>query len=208
MLNNLKNKILDAKNELNYLEKQYAKLHNDLEEEKTNYEYIEEAQIFLQTVAKKTQSKLSFHISDFVSNALETIWGEEAYTFKLDFIEKRNKTEVEMFLVDDNGIIGLKDLNSLRTGGGILDIIAFALRISLWSLQKNKEKLIILDQPFTNLDSEHLPLANLLLKEVNEKLGIQFLIINHNPLLNEGNDIYEVYKEDGVSKISKQEVRS
>lgn len=208
MLNNLKNKILDAKNELNYLEKQYAKLHNDLEEEKTNYEYIEEAQIFLQTVAKKTQSKLSFHISDFVSNALETIWGEEAYTFKLDFIEKRNKTEVEMFLVDDNGIIGLKDLNSLRTGGGILDIIAFALRISLWSLQKNKEKLIILDQPFTNLDSEHLPLANLLLKEVNEKLGIQFLIINHNPLLNEGNDIYEVYKESGVSKISKQEVRS
>ena len=198
----LKQKIVDARNELNFLDRQKATSQTKLEKEITNYEYIEQAQTFLQNVAKETQNKLSYHISEFVSSALETIWEEDAYSFELKFVEKRNKTEVEMYLLDDNGKINLKDLNEIRTGGGILDVCAFALRISLWSLQKSKERLMIFDQPFTNLDNEHLPLANKLLKEVNEKLGIQIIIINHSILLNEGNKIYQVYKENGISRVS------
>lgn len=204
MLDDLKNRFKDAKSERIYLQKQIESIQAKLDYQATNYEYILKAQEFLQKVAKDTQNKLSFHISEFVSNALETIWKDDAYSFELRFVSKRNKTEVEMFLLDDKGSINLKDLNNLRTGGGILDIIAFALRVSLWSLQKSKEKLLILDQPFTNLDNEHLPMANELLKEVNSKLGIQIVIINHNPQLNEGNTIYEIFKENAISKVFKK----
>jgi len=204
MLTKIKNTLAESRNELNYLTKQKQEVETLLDNEILNLSYIEQAQEFLQEVAKETQNKLSYHISEFVSSALESVWEDDAYSFQLNFVSKRNKTEVEMLLLDDRGTISLRDLNNVRGGGGVLDVIAFALRISLWSLQKNKEKLIILDQPFTNLDNEHLPLANKLLKEVNEKLGIQIIAINHNPLLDEGNTIYEVYKEEGVSKVIKK----
>lgn len=200
MLIKIKDTLDKARSELSYIEKQKNEVESLLDKEVLNLGYIEEAQKFLQDVAKETQNKLSYHISEFVSSALESVWEDDAYSFQLNFVPKRNKTEVEMVLLDDRGTISLNDLNSVRGGGGVLDIIAFALRISLWSLQKSKERIIILDQPFTNLDNEHLPLANDLLKEVNEKLGIQIIAINHNPLLNEGNKIYEIYKENGVSK--------
>jgi hypothetical protein len=56
----------------------------------------------------------------------------ENYKFKTDFIIKRNKSECEFFLEKDDVKMSL--LNS--TGGGILDVIMFALRISLLILKK------------------------------------------------------------------------
>lgn len=199
----LTNYLSEKKGELNLLTSQLEILEKKLDNETNNYEIIVEAQSFLQNVAKQTQQRLSFHISDFVSNALESIWSDEAYTFKLDFIEKRNKTEVTMYLIDDHGIISLRDLNSVRGGGGVLDVVAFALRVALWSLQQDKVKIMILDQPFQNLDNEHMPLAGNLLNELSDKLGIQFILINHNPILSEIADAtYIVHKKNGVSVVS------
>ena len=190
------------KGELSILKASKIKYEEQISAKQTSLEYILEAQTLLQQTAQKTQSRLSFHISNFISSNLEAIWGEDAYTFSMEFIEKRNKTEVSMLLHTPEGDVSLDSLNNVRGGGGVLDIVAFGLRIALWSLQSQKQKVMILDQPLSNLDQEHLPKAGELIKELSEKLGIQFIIINHNPALAEiADNTIEVVKENNVSKV-------
>ena len=190
------------KGELSILKASKAKYEEQIASKQVSLEYILEAQELLQQTAQKTQSRLSFHISNFISSSLEAIWGKDAYTFSLEFIEKRNKTEVSMLLHTPEGDVSLDSLNNVRGGGGVLDIVAFGLRIALWSLQSQKQKVMILDQPLSNLDQEHLPKAGELIKELSDKLGIQFIIINHNPALADiADNNIEVVKENNISKI-------
>lgn len=190
------------KGELAILQASLKQYELQYDKYKTNLDYIVEAQLVLQQTAQKTQQRLSYHISSFITSALESIWGEDSYTFTLNFIEKRNKTEVEMLLHTNEGDIDLKDLNSIRVGGGILDIVALALRIALWSLQVHPKKIMILDQPLSNVDQNYLPKAGELIKELSDKLDIQFIIINHNPALADiADNNIEVVKENNISKI-------
>lgn len=191
------------KGELSILKASKARYQEQITDKQTNLSYILEAQELLQQTAQKTQNRLSFHISNFISSSLEAIWGKDAYTFSLEFIEKRNKTEVSMLLHTPEGDVSLDSLNNVRGGGGVLDIVAFGLRIALWSLQSQRQKVMILDQPLSNLDQEHLPKAGELIKELSDKLGIQFIIINHNPALAEiADNTIEVVKSNNISKIN------
>lgn len=190
------------KGELAILQASLKQYELQYDKYRTKLDYIVEAQLILQQTAQKTQQRLSYHISSFITSALESIWGEDSYTFTLNFIEKRNKTEVEMLLHTNEGDIDLKDLNSIRVGGGILDIVALALRIALWSLQVHPKKIMILDQPLSNVDQNYLPKAGELIKELSDKLDIQFIIINHNPALADiADNNIEVVKENNISKI-------
>jgi DNA repair exonuclease SbcCD ATPase subunit len=120
----------------------------------------------------------------------------------LEFIEKRNKTEVQMLLHTQEGDVSLDSLNDIRSGGGVLDIVALALRIALWSLQANHKNVMILDQPLSNLDSTYLPKAGELIQELAEKLQIQFIMINHNPALADiADQTFFVEKHEGVSSV-------
>jgi ABC-type antimicrobial peptide transport system, ATPase component len=188
--------------ELGYLTAQQTMLNERLLNVQDKAEYILEAQKLLQDTAKNTQNRLSFHISGFITSALQSIWGEQAYTFSLEFIDKRNKTEVQMILHTEQGDIMLDNLNDIRSGGGVLDIVALGLRIALWSLQANHQHVMVLDQPLSNLDSTYLPKAGQLITELSEKLDIQFLMINHNPALADiATKTFEVVKYGNISKI-------
>ena len=197
--------IISKSGERSILLAQQKRLLDDAINLNSEHDYILEAQSILQQTAKKTQNKLSYHISSFISSALKSVWGDDAYTFSLDFIEKRNKTEVQMILHTEQGDVSLESLNDIRSGGGVLDIVALALRIALWSLQANHQKVMILDQPFANVDQNHLPKAGQLITELSDRLGIQFIIINHNPVLADiATETIYVEKKDGVSSIIKE----
>jgi DNA repair exonuclease SbcCD ATPase subunit len=194
--------IQKKKGEQEYLINQKTDLSDTVINMQDKYEYIVQAQKLLQETAKRTQSRLSFHISSFITSALQSIWGEDAYTFTLEFIEKRNKTEVQMLLHTQEGDVSLDSLNDIRSGGGVLDIVALALRIALWSLQANHKNVMILDQPLSNLDSTYLPKAGELIQELAEKLQIQFIMINHNPALADiADQTFFVEKHDGISSV-------
>jgi DNA repair exonuclease SbcCD ATPase subunit len=202
LVSTIRTKVEQAKGEMNVLQRQLSDFESKYEQENKTLEHIQEAQQILQQTAKQTQNKLSFHISEFITSALQSIWGEQAYAFELRFVEKRNKTEVEMLLKTDDGEISLDNLNNIRSGGGVLDVVALALRIALWSLRPNKQSILILDQPLSNLDQNHLPKAGELITELSRKLDMQFLMINHNPALADIADkTFFVEKTDGVSKV-------
>lgn len=176
--------------------------HRDLLEKVKTTEreinFSEKAQAIIQKVAKETQSQLEFHISDIVTMALDTIF-TEPYKFRVGFVLKRNKTECELSFERGGELIDPLS----ASGGGVIDVASFALRIALWTLQAPKSRnTIILDEPFKFLSKDLLPRASELLKELSKKLNLQFIIVTHlDELTEEADKIFKVFIKKGVSKI-------
>lgn len=156
----------------------------------------EDARLILQTIAQKTQQNLVYRISDTVELCLNSVFNSN-YKFVLNFIKKRNKTEAEMYLADGDGQYSILD----SCGGGISDVVTFALRIVLWNLQRPRSsRVIILDEPFKFLSRDLQKKASLLVKNISNKLEVQFIIVSHQSNIIEYAD--KIFKVDKPEKIS------
>lgn len=157
------------------------------------------AQTIMQQVAQRTQEEITFHIADVVSTALEAVF-PDPYTFKIDFVIKRGKTEANLYFERD----GLRCNPIQESGGGVVDIAAFALRIALWSLQRpGSNNTIVLDEPMKFLSRELQPKAGEMLKLLSEKLGIQFIIVTHDTAFQDCADrVFFVEKKGGISHVT------
>ena len=128
---------------------------------------------------------------------LEAVF-DDPYTLKVEFIQRRNKTECDLLFVR-NG----KEIDPLESSGyGAVDIAAFALRVASWSMKIPRSRnTIILDEPMRFLSEDRQPFASQMLKELSERLGIQFIIVTHEDILTEYADkIFSVSK--GLSEVS------
>lgn len=162
----------------------------------------EKAREIIREVGIKTQQQLSFHISDITSLALDAVF-DNSYELKVDFVQRRNKTECDLIFVRD----GQEHDPLTASGGGAVDVAAFALRIASWSMQNPKSRpVIILDEPLRFLSQNHQERASQMIKEISQKLGIQFIIITHNQTLTTFADkVFEVSNKKGKSKIESYE---
>jgi DNA repair exonuclease SbcCD ATPase subunit len=90
------------------------------------------------------------------------------------------------------------------TGGGAVDIAAFALRVASWSMMNPRTRpVMILDEPLKNLDKERQQKGSAMIKEVSERLGIQFIIITHEEALTEYADkTFNVTIKKGISNVT------
>lgn len=158
----------------------------------------EKAREIIKIVGITTQQNLQYHISDITSLALESIF-PEPYKLVLEFVERRNKSECDI-LFERNGSY-LKPINA--SGGGTVDVAAFALRIAFWMMARPRtQNVIILDEPMRFLSDEYIEPASMMIKEVSKKLGIQFIIITHEPVLSTYADkVFKVNISNGISKV-------
>ncbi len=159
----------------------------------------EKAREIIRIVGLKTQQQLQYHISDITSLALEAVF-PKPYTLVAEFVQRRNKTECDLFFSrDDNKVDPLS-----ASGGGAVDVAAFALRIASWSMQRPKSRpTLIMDEPFHWLSNDFQEKASVMVKEVSKKLGIQLIIITHNPILASYADkVFETKLRKGITKVT------
>ena len=91
----------------------------------------EKALEVVKAVGLKTQQQLQFHISDITSLALDAVF-PNPYELVAEFVQRRNKTECDLFFSRD----GNKVDPLSASGGGAVDVAAFALRVASWSMQR------------------------------------------------------------------------
>ena len=158
----------------------------------------EKARVIMQLVANSTQEQLEYKISELVSLALSAIF-DDPYELVLEYGIKRGKTEAQI-LFKRNG----NEVNPMQgTGGGAVDIAAFGLRVAIWSLKNPRSRnTIVLDEPFRFLSKGHQEKAGQLLKEISKKLGLQIIMVTHNPeFIKAADKIFSVSKVNGVSTV-------
>lgn len=194
----------------NYLEQQKGKqglirkaisnIQTELIEKKRDLRRHEQAREIIREVGLKTQQQLQYHISDITSLALEAVFNNP-YELKVEFVQRRNKTECDLLFVRKDNSINPLD----SSGGGAVDVAAFALRIASWSMSIPRSRnTIIMDEPLRFLSEEYQEKASMMIKEISKKLGIQFIIVTHEPVLTTYADkIFDVtISKKGISKVT------
>lgn len=179
-LDALKTRVTDLSANLRFLKTRLQELKSNTRTLTEDLSIISDAQSILQTVAETTQNQLSFSLQTIATASLSSIF-EDPYTFNVNFIKKRNKTEIEFILYKDGMSL---DNPLLSTGGGITDILSFSLRIACLILS-NKSRVLILDEPFRGVSRDYQSLTGKLLEELSKKLKMQFIIITHETTLTE-----------------------
>lgn len=164
---------------------------------------VEQAQVFLQKVAQDTQSQLKFQIEDIVNLALETCFPNE-YTFQLQFNIARGKTDAELVFLSKRTGRAVDPMNA--SGGGVVDLTAFALRIASFVLEQGIDSVIILDEPFRFISRDLQARAGEILRMLSKKMGLQIVIVTHiDTLIDVADRVFEVRKNpDGRSLVKER----
>lgn len=139
-----------------------------------------QAQTILQEVAQSVQQQVHARIASVVSRCLEMVY-DEPYTFDIIFERKRGKTDARLvFRRGDQEVDP-----TTAAGGGPVDVAAFALRLACLCLQSSR-KLLVLDEPFRFLSADVAPRVRTMMEVLSRELGVQFVQVTHNPLLQAG----------------------
>jgi DNA repair exonuclease SbcCD ATPase subunit len=138
---------------------------------------LEQARDSIHIVAKNTQEILEYNLNSIVSEAMETVF-DDPYEVKIEFVVKRNKTEADIHFVRR----GMKYEPLTSSGGGTIDVSAFAIKLALWSLKAKKtRKCLIFDEPFKNVNDPSRTLHQRLSEMVSnicEDLGVQIIMVS------------------------------
>ena len=195
-----RNKLEQLKGQRNQLQQNIARTKIELSGSRRDLSRHEQAREVIREVGVKTQQQLQFHISDITSLALEAVF-DDPYELKAEFVQRRNKTECDLLFERNR-----KTIDPLTaTGGGAVDVAAFALRIASWSMQRPRShNTIILDEPLRFLSEQYQKQASAMIKELSKRLGLQFIIVTHNQILTSYADkVFEVFKKNRVSRLLK-----
>ena len=169
-------------------------------EAKKHVEYTEKAQVVIQKVARQTQEELEYQVSELVTLAMSAVF-PDPYELKLKFILRRGRTEADITFVRD----GIEVDPMTASGGGAVDVAAFALQVSLWSLQVPRNRRVLyFDEPLKFLKGKNYPEKGArMIKEISKKMGIQILMVSHSPELIEGADkVFRVTNKKGASLVT------
>lgn len=166
--------------------------------------YHEQAKEIIRQVGLKTQEQLQYHVSDLTSLALESVF-PNPYELKVEFIQRRNKTECDLYFVRDGNYINPID----AAGIGAVDVTTFALRVASWSMALPKSRnTIILDEPFKHLKGQETNLRVLeMINEISKKLNIQVIMVSDERIPKEdiiatADRVFEVKLKNGKSKVT------
>ena len=155
-------------------------------------------QIKLQALAQNTQNKLQQRIVDIVQSCLDVVFPDE-YKFVFEFVQKRGKTEIDMYLEKDGSRFNPMDSN----GGGIVDVIAFALRVACLTIA-GTEKILLLDEPFPHIRGVARERLGDVVSGLSKKLGMQVIMVGDVVGTGIKADAeFRVTKNNGVSTVTK-----
>lgn len=197
-IKNLRNKLEGERGKQTIISQQITTLKHRRRDLKRSLRRHEQAREIIREVGLKTQQQLQYHISDITSLALDSVFSDP-YQLVVEFVERRNKTECDLWFERNGERVNPMD----ATGGGAVDVASFALRVASWSMRRPRTRpVMILDEPMKNISVSYRERASAMIKQVSDKLGIQFIIITHEPTLAaEADQVFEVKQRNRITQV-------
>lgn len=166
---------------------QHASASRDLSELTETANSLEAVDTQVKALALLCQHNCKSSIEELVTRCLDAVFPENRYKFNLVFEKKRDQTEARIVLTDGAG----NEYDPLRNnGGGVADVIAFALRLATLMLRvPQPSKVLVLDEPFRCVSENHRSRIADLLFSLASELGFQIIMVTHMRELARGNVI-------------------
>lgn len=198
------NNISDYRRKVDALQAEHRLLGEQIDREakrletlKQDAEYIDKARVLIQQAALQTQETLKIRLTAIVTTALRTVFIDKDLAFSVRFESKRGRTEA-VLEVGENGIF----TDPIEGhGGGVVDVVSFALRAAFWSISRTRS-VLILDEPFRFLSRDLQSSAAEMIRTLSDKLGLQILMVTHVEELKEvADNIFEVERQGDESIV-------
>lgn len=185
-----------AKGRRDQLRERLMRTRADAQISRDRHENAVKARALVQGVAETTQKKMEHHVGNVVSLAEAAVF-PNPYQFEIEFVQRRNKTECDVWFV--RGEDKMEPVAS--SGGGTLDVASFALRCLFLSL-RDVRPVVVLDEPFRFVSVDLQEKCGAMIKAISERLGLQVLMVSHLPRIYSGADkVFRVTQSGGVSKV-------
>jgi len=175
------NRIAELSETVNKLKLKQQTVRSSLRSAQTSYreikeqrQSIEHAVSIIQNISQTIQQQIHSRIDSVVTHCLKSVFNEP-YDFHIIFEKKRNKTEARLVFRRDGE--EFEPLSS--TGGGCVDVAAFALRLSCLMLKPETRPVIILDEPFKSPSPHYRSLIKRLIETLAEDLNVQFIYVTN-----------------------------
>jgi ABC-type thiamine transport system ATPase subunit len=144
---------------------------------------VEEARRIVQTVAQELQEQAHSAIAAVVSRCLSAVF-EHPYTFRIDFVQRRGRTEADLIFERDGHVVDPKT----ASGGGVRDLAAFAIRLSCLMLRRPAARpVVFMDEPFKSPSPHYRERVKMLMETLTAELGFQFVFVTNIMELVSGN---------------------
>jgi DNA repair exonuclease SbcCD ATPase subunit len=138
------------------------------------------AQKIIQHVAHTVQKKAHDRIATVVSRCLTAVFQEQAYEFVIRFEKKRGKTEAVLAFVRN----GREFDPATESGGGVVDVASFALKLVCLILRTPKlRRVMILDEAFKHLSEQYRDRVRELLAVLAREMNVQIIQVTHSDQL-------------------------
>lgn len=157
-----------------------ANADRDREVAAAHHAAVVRARSVVAAAARAAQQQASEAIAAAVTTCLAAVFGGDAYGFKIGMTERRGRTEADLSLTRGGG-----EFDPLSAaGGGVVDVLAFALRLADVVLGRPaRRRLLVLDEPFRHLSRDYAPTAAALLERLAADLDLQIVMVTHSPAL-------------------------
>ena len=196
MIKDLEKELNERRGELKRIKEKQKSLKSEISEKKERVSDCKTAHELLQVYASQVKNDLKTHIETFCSLALQTVL-KEPYSVHIDFVNRRGRIEADLWL-EINGVKRLPEMS----GGGVRDLIGMALRFGLWGATGTRN-ILLLDEPLVHLKGNEMPTKGVeAIKLLSQKLGMQTIMVSHDPELIAGADkIFKIAKIKRVSYV-------
>lgn len=190
----------------NLLQKQQIELKIDIEKINKEVDILEKVLILFQKTSKYAREQGKAQIENLTTKSLRYIF-DKNYQFEIDISEKRNISSAEFYVVEENENTIVKTKPEISKGGGIVDIVSLALRLSfLENTNPKVEGPLILDEPAKHVSQDYTFDIGDFLLQFSKQMNRQIIMITHNPhLASLSENIYKVNQENGISNVEKQQ---
>jgi len=155
---------------------------------------------FLYKFSEFTRNEVKSKLENITNLALSAVFPDK--TILLKVVPTRNKKGLfyDLYAETDGFITPLDDCK----GGGVLDIVSICLRISYLRIFKGQlRQVLILDEPFKNIDSVRFSYAIDWLSSLSNQMEIQFIIVTHiKEMITHSDKSYTFQLKNGVTCVS------
>lgn len=184
------------------LEDQVATLQAEIEAAETLRDTKQKAILLITKAAEKAQESIAEVFELIVTPVLQHIFGD-GYRLSVEWSRagmQNASAEFRVISPYNGGEVISVDPRS--KGGGVRDVVGFALRFSFLTMAQNKG-LVVLDEAFSQLDATRFdPMAESL-KYIQDKLQHQILFITHDQAyVDHADKVVRVSIQDGASTVT------
>jgi DNA repair ATPase RecN len=177
---------------------------DDLAEIVRELDLLEQVMILFQKTSEYARSQAKNQIENLVTKCLQYIF-ESNIEFRIEVDELRNKANAEFYVINDTPDFFLKTKPEQSRGGGVVDIVSLALRISFIQTHKPPiEGPLILDEPAKHVSEEYIYNVGDFLRQSSSMFNRQIIMVTHNSHLAAlSEDAYRVEMTGTESSVSR-----